>query len=141
MSKFDPLEEAKVTNDDTKPSGEKGLRKKVKKLVKRKKSDKPEEASADSKPEEGEMAPVEEAPKPPASVKPEEPKPEPKPPAPKSDSKVSLDKVYRVTKGGMVSFNGQLTSLSPGKVLKPQHYGGVAGIEHILAAGVEIEEC
>ena len=116
MSKFDPLEEAKITDDK---SEEKGLSKK-----KKKKAEADKAAAA--------------APPPPAPpAQPTAPAAPKRAAAPVFDAK----KKYRVLEDKMTSINGRMTKLRKGKVLEARFYGGPLKLQRIIESGVKVEEC
>jgi len=128
MSKFDPLEEAKITDDKS----EKRLFGKKKKKA---------EAEAAAEPPLPPEPAAEPAPAPKAPV----PAPQTaKAPAPKRATQVvSVDpaKKYRVLEDRMTSVGGRMTKLRAGKVLEARFYGGPLALQRILESGVKVEEC
>ena len=118
MSKFDPLEEAKITDDK---SEDKGLSKKKQKAEKAK----AEEAAAAPPP----PPPVAKATKP-IAVK----------PAAEAKTVAKPGKKYRVLEDRMASVGGRMTKLRSGKVLEARYYGGPIGLQRILDSGVKVEE-
>ena len=116
MAKFDPLENVKIVDNG---DGEK------KKLLDKKKTKKAASPPAPPAPKAAPQA-----------------TPTPKP-APKAEAKAPLDasKKYRVLKDSLISINGRITRVRAGKILEARRYGGPAGLERLLATGVEVEEC
>lgn len=110
-TKYDPLEDAKVSAED-------GA---VKKSLKRKK--KKSEAAAPPPP-----APVTAPPPPPA-----------KPASVVKKSAFDMKKSYRVMKDKMVSIGGNMTRMRAGAVLSARLYGGPVGLARLLEQ-VEVEE-
>lgn len=131
MSKFDPLEEAKITDDK---SEDKGLSKKKKKAA--------------AKAEKAAAAAPEEPPAPPLPPTPAEraeraaAKPAPaKTVAAEPRVIASPDKKYRVLEDKMASVRGRMTKMRKGKILEARFYGGVLLLQRILDSGVKVEEC
>ncbi len=138
-SKFDPLEEAKITDDKSASKEEKGgffSRKKKKKKV----EDAPEaEAEAPEAPAPA-PAPAAAAPPPP----PPPPATEEEVPPPPADTALMTARMgvsYRVLEEKNVSINGRMTALVKGKVLNARFYGGLLSMQRILDSGVKVEEC
>jgi hypothetical protein len=142
-SKFDPLEEAKITDDKSETKEKKGLFGRSKKSKKKK----AEDAAPEAKAPEADTAPAKVAaapppPPPPPAVPTAEPAAEPVPKA--ADDALMLARAgmkYRVLEDKNASVNGQMTTLRAGKVLEARFYGGLIGLQRILDSGVKVEEC
>lgn len=115
MSKYDPLEAAKLSDEKPKKKGRWGGKKK-----------KDEETNPETPAAKAEVAPA-------------PPKPEPSLEAPPQPSP---HKKYRVTNRGAIKFswNGQMVSFREGRLISSQHYGGEAGIAKLKDVGVELSE-
>lgn len=126
-SKFDPLEEAKITDDST-TSEEKGLSKKKQKAAD-KAAEKKARAEAVTPPPPLPPTPEERAAHKPPVVK----------PAAEAKTVAEAGVKYRVLEDRMASIKGRMTKLRAGKVLEARYYGGPIGLQRILDSGVKVE--
>lgn len=134
-SKFDPLEEAKITDDK---SEDKGLsKKKQKAAAKAAKAEAASEAPAAPAAPEAPPAP----PLPPTPAERAARKPVVIKPAAEAKMVAAPGKKYRVLEDRMASIRGRMTKLRTGKVLEARFYGGVLNLQRILDSGVKVEEC